>query len=63
MVKIVRERYLNKINLKDKAQLQSFLSELYVFLTDQIHSGMKKVSCEQEELKVVPKLSREERLV
>lgn len=36
VVQIVREKYLNKTKFSSKAELHSFLSELYVFLTDQV---------------------------
>ena len=44
MVGIVREKYLNQAKTADKAQLQNFLSELYVFLSDQMHAGLNKVT-------------------
>ena len=43
VVRIVREKYLNQAKTSDKAQLQKFLSELYVFLSDQMHTGLNKV--------------------
>ena len=43
VVRIVREKYLNQAKTADKAQLQNFLSELYVFLSDQMHAGLNKV--------------------
>ena len=43
MVKIVREKYLNEAKAGDRDQLQSFLSQLYVFLVDEMHSGLNKV--------------------
>ena len=43
MVRIVHEKYLNQAKTGDKAQLQNFLSELYVFLGDQMHAGLNKV--------------------
>ena len=43
VVRIVREKYLNQAKTADKAQLQNFLSELYVFLSDQMHTGLNKV--------------------
>ena len=39
-MRVVREKYLNHINPDDRAQ---FLSELYVFLVDQMHIGLRKV--------------------
>ena len=44
VVRIVREKYLNQAKTADKAQLQNFLSELYVFLSDQMHAGLNKVT-------------------
>ena len=44
-MKIVREKYLSEIpGPDDRQELQEFLSELYVFLVDQMHAGLKKVS-------------------
>ena len=43
MVRIVREKYLNQAKTEDKAQLQNILSQLYVFLSDQMHTGLNKV--------------------
>lgn len=43
VVKIVREKYLNQVDPSNEVQFQRFLSELYVFLVDQMHLGLKKV--------------------
>ncbi|CAH1791968.1 unnamed protein product, partial [Owenia fusiformis] len=43
VVKIVREKYLRTTSFEDKDQLQAFLSELYVYLVDQMHVGLGKV--------------------
>ncbi|XP_064621218.1 cilia- and flagella-associated protein 70-like isoform X2 [Lineus longissimus] len=43
VVKIVREKYLKTTNFEDKDQLQAFLSELYVYLVDQMHVALGKV--------------------
>ena len=43
VVQIVREKFLSRAKTKDQADRQAFLSELYVFLTDEMHTGMKKV--------------------
>ena len=43
VVKVVREKYLNQVSLEDQTQFQRFLSELYVFLVDQMHIGLRKV--------------------
>jgi len=39
----VREKYLNTTAFTDKEKLQAFLSELYVFLIDQMHVALNKV--------------------
>ena len=43
VIKIVREKYLNTTAFTDKEKLQAFLSELYVFLVDQLHVALNKV--------------------
>ena len=43
VVQIVREKFLSRAKTKDQADRQAFLNELYVFLTDEMHTGMKKV--------------------
>ena len=43
VIKIVREKYLNTTAFSDKEKLQAFLSELYVFLIDQMHVALNKV--------------------
>ena len=45
VIKIVREKYLNTTAFTDKQKLQAFLSELYVFLIDQMHVALNKVIC------------------
>ncbi len=37
IVKIVREKYLHTAPIADPVQRQAFLSNLYVFLTEQMH--------------------------
>ena len=44
VIKIVREKYLNTTAFADKEKLQAFLSELYVFLIDQMQVALNKVS-------------------
>lgn len=39
----MREKYLNTTAFTDKEKLQAFLSELYVFLIDQMHVALNKV--------------------
>jgi tetratricopeptide (TPR) repeat protein len=43
VVKIVREKYLRTTNFTDNNELQAFLSELYVYLIDEMHVGLNKV--------------------
>ena len=43
VVRVVREKYLNQVCPEDELKFQRFLSELYVFLVDQMHLGLKKV--------------------
>lgn len=43
VVKIVREKYLKTTAFETKEQLQSFLSELYVYLVDHMHIALNKV--------------------
>ncbi|WAR19559.1 CFA70-like protein, partial [Mya arenaria] len=42
LVKIVREKYLKTTNFEDRQELQTFLSELYVYLIDQMHESLTK---------------------
>ena len=43
-MKIVREKYMSEIpGPEDRLQMQQFLSQLYIFLVDQMHAGLKKV--------------------
>ncbi|CAG5132206.1 unnamed protein product [Candidula unifasciata] len=54
VVKIVREKYLRTTNFEDKGELQTFLSELYVYLVDQMHVSLSKVLA-YEDQPAVPK--------
>ncbi|XP_056020642.1 cilia- and flagella-associated protein 70-like isoform X8 [Ostrea edulis] len=42
VVKIVREKYLKTSAFEDRQELQTFLSELYVYLIDQMHVALGK---------------------
>ncbi|KAI0237880.1 Cilia- and flagella-associated protein 70 [Lamellibrachia satsuma] len=42
VVKIVREKYLKTVKFQDSDELKAFLSELYVYLLDQMHVGLNK---------------------
>ncbi|NXQ42973.1 CFA70 protein, partial [Catharus fuscescens] len=43
VVKIVREKYLKTTAFETKEQLQAFLSELYVYLVDNMHIALNKL--------------------
>ena len=43
MIKIVREKYFHTSSFTDQKELQAFLSDLYVFLVDEMHKGLNKV--------------------
>ncbi|CAH8615170.1 unnamed protein product [Dicrocoelium dendriticum] len=43
VIKIVREKMFRTLPFSDDAQMQSFLSDLYVFLIDEMHIGLRKV--------------------
>ncbi|XP_066204932.1 cilia- and flagella-associated protein 70 isoform X5 [Saccopteryx leptura] len=42
VVKIVREKYLKTTSFESQAELQVFISELYVFLVDQMHVALNQ---------------------
>ncbi|MBN3289296.1 CFA70 protein, partial [Polypterus senegalus] len=43
IVRIVREKLLQTSAFADQAQLQAFLSQLYIFLVDQMHISLNKI--------------------
>ncbi len=43
VVRIVREKMLRTEAFSDPEQLQAFLSQLYVFLVDEMHAALNKV--------------------
>ncbi|XP_054850571.1 cilia- and flagella-associated protein 70 [Eublepharis macularius] len=47
VVKIVREKYLKTTAFESLDQLQAFLSELYVYLVDQMHVALNQVLTQQ----------------
>ncbi|ELU15780.1 hypothetical protein CAPTEDRAFT_154432 [Capitella teleta] len=49
VVKIVREKYLKTTSFANKDELQAFLSELYVYLVDQMHVGLNNVFSLQDQ--------------
>ena len=42
VIKIVREKYFHTSSFTDQEELQSFLTDLYVFLVDEMHKGLNK---------------------
>ncbi|XP_075686885.1 cilia- and flagella-associated protein 70 isoform X2 [Rhinoderma darwinii] len=49
VVKIVREKYLQTSAFEDRDQMQAFLSELYVYLADQMHIALNKTLFDDRE--------------
>lgn len=49
VVKIVREKYLKTSAFEDRDQLQAFLSELYIYLVDQMHLSLNKTLFDDRE--------------
>ncbi|KAM6250269.1 cilia- and flagella-associated protein 70 isoform 2-T3 [Porphyrio hochstetteri] len=47
VVKIVREKYLKTTVFETQEQFQAFLSELYVYLVDQMHVALNQLLCEE----------------
>ena len=43
VIKIVREKFLKTSTLTDQDELQQFLSELYVFLQDELHKSLNDI--------------------
>ncbi len=43
VVRVVREKMLRTEAFSDPEQLQAFLSQLYVFLVDEMHAALNKV--------------------
>lgn len=54
VVKIVREKYMRTNPFADKHELNAFLSDLYVFLIDQMHIGLNKFLSVEDEPDVPP---------
>ncbi|XP_033101103.1 cilia- and flagella-associated protein 70-like isoform X2 [Anneissia japonica] len=52
VVKVVREKYLQTSTFTDQERLQAFLSELYVFLVDEMHVGLSNVLSLEDETPV-----------
>ncbi|KAK6998198.1 cilia- and flagella-associated protein 70 [Biomphalaria glabrata] len=49
VVKIVREKYLRTTGFEDRQELQTFLSELYVYLIDQMHVSLGHVMAHEDQ--------------
>ncbi|PIO31307.1 hypothetical protein AB205_0135460, partial [Aquarana catesbeiana] len=49
VVKIVREKYLRTTAFENRDQLQAFLSELYIYLVDQMHIALNKTLFDDKE--------------
>ncbi|NXY86611.1 CFA70 protein, partial [Alcedo cyanopectus] len=49
VVKIVREKYLKTTAFETQEELQAFLSELYVYLMDEMHIALNQLLSEEEE--------------
>lgn len=56
VVKIVREKYLKTTSFESQEELQTFISELYVFLVDQMHVALNQVGI--QDLRALPFLHR-----
>ncbi|NXJ80316.1 CFA70 protein, partial [Trogon melanurus] len=48
VVKIVREKYLKTTAFETQEELQTFLSELYVYLVDQMHIALNQLLSEED---------------
>ncbi|NWI09356.1 CFA70 protein, partial [Crypturellus soui] len=62
VVKIVREKYLKTTVFESMEQFQAFLSELYVYLVDQMHVALNQVLFEEAADPVPPSCTTDEQL-
>ncbi|XP_034987278.1 cilia- and flagella-associated protein 70 isoform X2 [Zootoca vivipara] len=62
VVKIVREKYLKTTAFENLDQLQAFLSELYVYLVDQMHVALNQVLSQQTPSPPPPSFTTSEQL-
>ncbi|XP_059682490.1 cilia- and flagella-associated protein 70 [Gavia stellata] len=62
VVKIVREKYLKTTAFETQEQLQAFLSELYVYLVDQMHVALNQLLSEEAASPAPPSRMTEEQL-
>ncbi|XP_053131743.1 cilia- and flagella-associated protein 70 isoform X2 [Hemicordylus capensis] len=63
VVKIVREKYLKTNAFENLDQLQTFLSELYVYLVDQMHVALNQVVSHQSRSPPPPTFTTSEQLL
>ncbi|VDP23326.1 unnamed protein product [Schistosoma margrebowiei] len=52
VIKIVREKFFRTKPFTDQEQLQLFLRDLFVYLVDEMHIGLKKVFCTRDFTKI-----------
>ncbi|XP_013372198.1 PREDICTED: cilia- and flagella-associated protein 70 isoform X1 [Chinchilla lanigera] len=64
VVKIVREKYLKTTSFESQEELQTFISELYVFLVDQMHVALNQIMLDdvQGSVATIPSSSEQLRL-
>ncbi|XP_009078393.1 PREDICTED: tetratricopeptide repeat protein 18, partial [Acanthisitta chloris] len=62
VVKIVREKYLKTTAFESQQQLQAFLSELYVYLVDQMHVALNQFLFEEDASPAPPSCTTQEQL-
>ncbi|XP_068764853.1 cilia- and flagella-associated protein 70 isoform X1 [Struthio camelus] len=62
VVKIVREKYLKTTAFESLEQFQAFLSELYVYLVDQMHVALNQVLSEEAAAPAPPSCTTDEQL-
>ncbi|NXW63916.1 CFA70 protein, partial [Eurystomus gularis] len=62
VVKIVREKYLKTTEFETQEQLQAFLSELYVYLMDQMHIALNQLLSEEAASPAPPSRMTQEQL-
>nr|XP_023956433.1 cilia- and flagella-associated protein 70 isoform X2 [Chrysemys picta bellii] len=62
VVKIVREKYLRTTALNNLEQLQAFLSELYVYLVDQMHIALNQILSQESTVVASPTFTSCEQL-
>ncbi|NXM09235.1 CFA70 protein, partial [Tyrannus savana] len=62
VVKIVREKYLKTTAFETQEQLQAFLSELYVYLVEQMHVALNQLLSEEGASPAPPSRTTQEQL-